>query len=150
MNLPLLKLCCFVAIVTGSLMLAGCSGGHAIVDVTGPEITQLIINPEQLARFVGGQVVITATVTDESGVKQVAARIVRQNDGQLLADVTLQRVASNRYEVTVAAPANTRNDGQSEVYQVTINATDQQGLETQFVGGTFTVPAPTGAPPPPP
>lgn len=147
------KLCCLVAIViavNSVLILSGCSGGHVLTDDSGPTVDALTINPEQLARFVGGQVVITATVRDESGVKKVTARIVRQNDGQLLADVTLQRVDSNRYEVTIAAPANARNDGQSEIYQVTINAIDEQNQGSQFVGGTFTVPAPTGAPPPPP
>lgn len=152
MNKPIDKVCCLVAffsVASSLLIFTGCGGGHAIIDGSGPEVTALTINPRQLARFVGGQVVITAIVSDASGVKKVTARVVRQNDGQLLAEVKLQRVAADRFEVTIAAPANTRDDGQDEVYTVTIIATDKAGQKTRMGDGTFTVLAPGGPPPPP-
>jgi hypothetical protein len=134
----------------GSLLsLVGCDGGRAFVDNSGPNVKNPTIDPTLLARFVGGQVVISAVVTDESGVKRVTAQVVRQSDGQFIADVSLQRVGSNRYEVTIVAPANTRTDGQSEVYKVTLFAVDKGGQKTKKADGTFEVPAPPAAPPPP-
>ncbi len=139
----------FLIVGNALLALAGCDGGRAFVDNSGPNVKNPTVDPAQLARFVGGQVVISAVVTDESGVKKVTAQVVRQSDGQLIADVMLQRVGSNRYEVTIAAPANTRTDGQSEVYTVTLFATDKNGRKTKKTDGTFEVPAPPAAPPPP-
>jgi hypothetical protein len=136
------------AMVAGGL-LPGCSGGRVFVNLRGSDIKVLTLNPPQLARFVGGQVVITALLRDGSGIKKVTATVVRQSDGQLLADVTLQRVAPNRYEVTIVAPANMRDDGRSEVYQVTVVATAQQGHTGKMADGTFEVPAPPAPPPPP-
>jgi len=152
MNKHLHKICCVVASLTtisSLLTLAGCDGGRAFVDSSGPNVKNPTIDPTLLARFVGGQVVISATVTDESGVKKVTAQVVRQSDGQLLADEALQRVGANRYEVTIVAPANIRDDGQSEVYTVTIFAVDKRGNKQKKADGTFEVPAPPAAPPPP-
>ncbi len=146
----ILCLLAFVMVGSGLLALAGCGGGtEIVVDNSGPNVKNPTIDPSVLSRFVGGQVIISAVVTDESGVKKVTAQVVRQSDGQVVADVTMQRVGNNRYEVTIAAPANTRSDGQSEVYQVTIFATDKNGRRTRKADGTFEVPAPPGAPPPP-
>jgi hypothetical protein len=130
------------------LIIAGCSGGRAIVvDNSGPNVKNPTVNPALLSRFVGGQVVISATVTDDSGVKKVTAQVVRQSDGQVIADVTMQRVGANQFEVTITAPANTRDDGQNEVYNVTVFAVDARGQKTKKTDGTFTVPAPPPAPP---
>lgn len=133
----------------GLLTLAGCDGGRSFVDNSGPNVKNPTIDPTLLARFVGGQVVISAVVTDESKVKKVTAQVVRQSDGQLVADVALQRVGANRYEATIAAPANTRTDGRSEVYQVTLFAVDKGGNKTKKADGTFEVPAPPSPPGPP-
>jgi hypothetical protein len=145
---------CFLTIfaVAESLLLAlaGCGGGTGVVvDSSGPNVKNPTVNPALLSRFVGGQVVIRAVVTDDSGVKKVTAQVVRQSDGQVIADVTMQRVGANQFEVTITAPANTRDDGQSEVYRVTIFATDKQRQKTTMADGTFEVPAPPIPPMPP-
>jgi hypothetical protein len=136
----------FLATVSGLLTLTGCGGGRAFVDSQGPKVQNPQANPALLARFVGGLVVISAKVSDESGVKKVTARIVRQSDGQQVSEVTLQRAGGGRYEATIPAPPNTRNDGQSEVYNITIFATDKQGNKSKKADGTFEVPAPSPAP----
>lgn len=67
----------------------------------------------------------------------------------------LQEQNIDLFQATIRAPANTRSDGQSETYSVTIEAT-ASGLTSQAAAGMFTVPPPSGPPgtpeeiPPPP
>lgn len=135
-------------------LLTGCGGGKNIVTGGGgspPVIKSSSANPVKLARFAGGQVAISTQVKAASGVANVTARIVQQQSGQTLMDVPLQQQGKSKiFQATINAPANTRNDGQSETYTVTIIAADNGGQQTianNIV--TFEVPAPPAAPGPP-
>lgn len=93
---------------------------------------------------------VRATVVALSGgVDTVTAGPVRQRDGQALPVVSLQRQGtSETFQGSIMAPANTRNDGQSETYTVSVVAGNTAG-QTQRTAGTFDVPPPPTAPEPP-
>ncbi len=137
------------AVVSCITCATGCGGGRVTFaenPVRPPNVKNLSVAPTKLARFLGGQVTVSAQVKGASKVDSVTARIVRQQDGQALPDAPLQRlVGTNTYQATVAAPANTRSDGQSETYAVTIVAVSG-GVMEQKSAGTFEVPAPPAAP----
>ncbi len=112
-----------------------------------PVITVHSLAPSPSPRFDCTYVVVIAEVTTVSVVGNVTARIVRQQDGQHLPDMALQRIGTtNIYHGVIVPPPNTRSDGQSETYAVTVVATDTGGRQSEKVAGNFAVPAPSSAP----
>jgi len=94
-------------------------------------------------RFTGGDVTISADVTDPSGVRWVKA-IVGEPDGSKV-EVTLSLPSGSTYQGLYNAPPNARNDGQAiGPYTVHVRAEDNAGNPTPEPGvavGEFTVPA---------
>ncbi len=127
-------------------MVAGCGGGGPS-DTTPPTISDVQVSPTQL-RFTGGEVTVSAKVSDPSGVAEVWAE-VQKPDG------TKERVAMSLagevYRVAITVAANTRSDGQGQTYRVWVRGKDRRGNETpppgEPTGGVaFTVPAPMKPP----
>lgn len=124
--------------------MTGCGGGGPAPDTNPPTISDVQVNPTQLPRFTGGEVTVSAQVTDSSGVAEVWAQVEKP-------DGTKERVTMNLagsvYQGTITVAANTRNDGQAQTYRVWVRARDGKGNETpepgEPTGGvSFTVPAP--------
>ena len=141
------------AVISCITCTVGCGGGRVTFTenpVRPPAIKNLSVAPTKLARFLGGQVTVSAQVKSGAKVDSVTAHVVRQLDGQTLTDEPLQRQGgTSNYLATVNAPANTRSDGQSEMYVVTIVAV-AGGRTDQKSAGAFEVPAPSAAPGLPP
>jgi hypothetical protein len=91
-------------------------------------------------RFPGGDVTLTATVADPSGVAWVQATVTGPD--RATETVTLTDEGNGNYRGTYSASANTRNDGAAESYAVRLRARDGKGNETSSPGveaGAFQV-----------
>jgi len=130
---------CFLALGLGG----ACGGGK---DTAPPLISQARVEPSLLG-FPGGEVSISAQVTDDSGVAAVWARVTRP-DGTYT-DIDLSNTTGSRYEGKFTAPANVRHDEQAEEYAVALFARDALGNETPEPGVSrlvVRVSAPKGPP----
>jgi hypothetical protein len=107
----------------------GCGGGGG-ADRTAPEISNPQVSPTKL-RFVGGEVTISAVVSDPSGVERVWA-VVQKPDGTSM-EVSLSP-GGDSYRGMVRVGSNTRDDGKSLVYRVWLRARDRNGNETPQPG----------------
>lgn len=121
----------------------GCGGGGGAPDTNPPTIVNVQVEPTKLTRFTGGEVTISAQVSDPSGVAIVWAEVQKPNGA--MEKVTMS-LTGNVYQGTIKAGANTRNDGQDETYKVWVRAKDAKGNETPEPGEppggiSFTVPA---------
>jgi len=117
-------------------------------DTNPPTIRDVRVEPTKLTRFTGGEVKISAQVSDPSGVAGVWAE-VKKPDGTMV-KVTMN-LAGEVYQGTIMAGANTRNDGVDETYKVWVRAKDAKGNETPEPGEPsdgkeFAVPAPMKPP----
>jgi hypothetical protein len=98
-------------------------------------------------------VVITATVTDASGVEWVEATVTGPNRATV--PVRLTSEGNNLYRGTFPAPANPHSDGKADVYTVHLRARDKAKTpnETPSPGekaDDFQVNAPESPPEKPP
>jgi len=90
-----------------------------------PEISNPQVSPTKL-RFVGGEVTISAVVSDPSGVERVWA-VVQKPDGTSM-EVSLSPAGGDSYRGTVQVGSNTRDDGKSLIYRVWLRARDRNLL----------------------
>ena len=136
-------------------MLIGCGGGGLFSceekDKTSPEISGIQVEPKSF-RFTGGEVTVSALVSDQSGVDRVWAVVQRPDNTTI--EVPLSLVGSDRYEGKFNAENNTRDDGQPLTYRVWLRARDKKGNETPQPGVpteglTVEVTAPLNPPPKP-
>jgi hypothetical protein len=107
--------------------LEGCDGGGPGPDNIPPTISNAAVAPPQL-RFPGGDVTLTATVADPSGVAWVQATVTGPD--RATETVTLTDEGNGNYRGTYSASANTRSDGTAESYAVRLRARDGKGNET--------------------
>ena len=150
-----------VLIIGLAVVLLGCGGGGgqpvppsqpSPSDTNPPTIRDVRVEPMKLTRFTGGEVKISARVSDPSGVAEVWAE-VKKPDGTMV-KVTMN-LAGEVYQGAIMASANIRSDGKDETYLVWVRAKDGKGNETPkpgepSVGISFTVPAPLNPPEKPP
>ncbi len=109
-------------------VLDGCVGGRG--ETAPPTISDVQVSPTQL-RFVGGEVTVSAKVSDPSGVTEVWAE-VQKPDGTK--EQVAMSLAGEVYRGTIRATANTRSDGQEQVYRVWVRGKDGRGNETPTPG----------------
>jgi len=138
------------ALVGSVLLIIGCGGGGG-GDSTPPNLTDVQVNPRRLS-FQGGNVKISAVVSDASGIDRVWA-VVQRPDGWRK-EVRLSPSGDARYEGEFQVESNLRIDGQSLVYYVWVRARDGKGNETPqpgvpMEGLTVEVTAPLNPPPKP-
>ena len=100
--------------LTEMVVMNGCYEG-VVADRTPPEISNYQVSPTEL-RFVGGEVTISAVVSDPSGVERVWV-VVQKPDGTSM-EVFLSPAGGDGYRGTIQVGSNTRDDGQSLVYRV--------------------------------
>lgn len=119
-------------------MLGGCGGPSPDTtpptispDTTPPTISEVRVSPGSL-RFSGGQVTISARVSDPSGVGEVWAEVEKPNGEKR--KVGMRLGSNDVYEGTFGADPNLRNDGQGERYRVWVRAKDGKGNETPLPG----------------
>lgn len=140
-----------VAVVSVGFIIWLCGCPPPPTDTIPPTITDVQVNPTNL-RFTGGEVTISAQVSDSSGVAEVWAEVQKPNqkpNGEM--EKVTMSLTGNVYQGTIKAGANTRNDGQGETYKVWVRAKDAKGNETPKPGEppggiSFTVPAPVTPP----
>lgn len=131
-----------------SLFGAGCPSRPSLApDTESPKVVGISFDPSSL-KFVGGEVTITAQVSDNKGVKRVWGE-VEKPDGTK--DTLQEKVydppqESVTYQATYDFPANTGN--KDVVYTIRIKAADGAGNEREEKE-TLVVPAPEGPPEPP-
>ncbi len=123
-------------------LIAGCGGGGGTPTNQPPEVTDLEVEPPQVA-FVGGNVTITAQATDDNAVATVTAKVTGAG-GTATVNLTL---SGGQYGGTYAAEQNLETE--DSVYTVTVTATDNQDLESTEVTAQFAVRG-LSAPPGPP
>ncbi len=105
-------------------------GGGAPLDTTPPSISDVQVAPSQL-RFAGGEVTISAQVSDPSGVAEVWAEVQKPNGTKEQVEMSsVGGVYQGRYQIGM----NTSNDGREQAYRVWIRARDRQGNETPSPG----------------
>jgi hypothetical protein len=100
-------------------------------DKTPPQISNPQVNPTKL-RFWGGEVTVSAVVSDTSGVESVWAVVKKPDNTEM--EVSLSLVGGDSYEGKFNVGSNTRDDGQSLVYRVWLRARDRKGNETPQPG----------------
>ncbi len=125
------------------LVAVGCGGGGG--DTTPPEISDVEVNPSSL-RFGGGEVAISARVSDPSGIEGVWAE-VRKPDGTT--EQVGMSLSGGVYRGIFRAGANTRSDERAEEYRLRVRARDGRGNEGLSAEVVFTVQAPSQPPRPP-
>jgi len=118
------------AMVGLALFVIGCGGGGG-GDNTPPNVTNVQVNPQRLS-FRGGNVKISAVVSDASGIDRVWA-VVQRPDGWRK-EVRLSPSGDARYEGEFQVESNLRTDGQPLVYRVWLRARDGRGNETPQPG----------------
>jgi len=136
-----------ISLLMAAMISGGCGGGGAVQqDQDPPTLNNLALTPGAL-RFPGGEVTITATVADPSGVEGVRATVTRPD--QSSETVNLGDAGGGNYSGTFTAPANTRSNGVAASYPVNLRARDKAGNETPLPGlaaGAFRVNAPSAPP----
>lgn len=141
--------------IFASLVLCGCGGGGGTPppapqpDTAGPLIENASISVPPELRFTGGDITISAVVSDGSGVKSVQALIRRRSDGATWVVVMNVPFRGSTYSCVFSAPGNSSNDGTAMNYDVSIVARDQLDNLANMAIGSFAVPAPGGSPNPP-
>jgi hypothetical protein len=118
------------------VLLLGCGGGGGggvggvPSDTTPPSISDVQVTPSQF-RFAGGEVTISAQVSDPSGIAEVWAE-VQKPDGtrERVGMSSVGGVYQGRYQIG----ANTSTNGQPQVYRVWVRARDGRGNETPSPG----------------
>lgn len=120
-------------------------------DSAPPLIKNVTVKPDQLS-FRGGQVKISATVKDPSGVKSVKAMVTKPDGSR--DSVVMKPAEANTYAGTYIVPPNIRSDGKAVIYIIRVKASDKQNNETQdpgvpYDGVKLQVSGPDPAPSPP-
>jgi hypothetical protein len=118
------------------VLLLGCGGGGGggvggvPSDTTPPSISDVQVTPSQF-RFAGGEVTISAQVSDPSGIAEVWAE-VQKPDGtrERVGMSSVGGVYQGRYQIG----ANASTNGQPQVYRVWVRARDGRGNETPSPG----------------
>ncbi|MBI3944979.1 MAG: Ig-like domain repeat protein [Armatimonadetes bacterium] len=105
-------------------------------DTEAPVVAGTAVNPAVL-RFPGGDVTITANVTDPGGVASVTAEVTRADGGQ--ESVAMTNTTGATYSGTWRAPANTRSDDQALVHSVRVRGQDAAGNTSTGDAVTVTV-----------
>ncbi len=110
------------------------SGG---TDTVGPQVTGAAVSKASLD-FLGGTVVISAVVTDTSGVQSVTATVKQGQSTVAQVPMSLRTGSAATYQGTFSAPYN---GSESDVsYGVTVLATDTLGNPTSGIAaGTILV-----------
>ncbi|NLJ36506.1 MAG: hypothetical protein GX358_09815 [candidate division WS1 bacterium] len=134
-----------LALLVLTVYVAGCGGGgggETPLPNEPPKIIETAVSPSELG-FIGGDVTITATVTDDKKVARVRARITGP-EGTDTVDMTL---TDGQWLAIYSVPANT---GFSTVsYTVTITAVDAEDAVSEPASRGITVIG-VATPPPPP
>jgi len=135
-----------LAAAVAALGAAGCGGGGAR-DLAGPAIANPAAQPAAL-RFMGGQVWLSADISDSGGIARAWAEIGKPD--QTTQDVELVRGSGGSYAAVWTAPENASETGAAVTYTVRIQARDKAGNATASDSITLTVQPPTAPPPGPP
>jgi len=125
----------------------GNGGGVQPGDTQGPTIANAQATLPAGFRWTGGDVTVSADVTDPSGLKSVTATVMRQKTSAA-SQVALAAGTGTAYAGTYAAAANVNNDGVAESYSVTVTATDNAD-NVSTATTAFQVPAATAPQNPP-
>ncbi len=134
--------------------LAGCGGGgggggsSSGVDTTKPTVSVGAITLPSPFTYEGGNVTVSASASDASGITEVKIVVTKLSDGTKTT-IRLSPTSGSGFSGVFPAPRNIRSDGKAETYSVVITATDTAGNTTTTAAVTFDVP-PLEAPPPPP
>lgn len=135
-----------ILVMVAAATLTGCGGGGGgQSDPLPPTISSAQAQVPIGFSFVGGNVTITADVTDNLLVGEV--KVIVQPPSGAQTTLTMALSAGSTYAADYVAPANLRADGAAEVYSVSIRATDAVGNGAVYGPITFSVPA--ASPPPP-
>jgi len=117
-------------------------------DTEPPKIVNPMITLPDNWRFTRGNVIISAEVTDSSGIHSVKAIVTRTSDRKVFPDMPMTLTSGTKYSGVFACPGNPNADGQAMEYSVIIVAKDTSGNEGKASAGSFEVPAATEPPPP--
>lgn len=124
----------------------GGGGGGTSVDTRGPAVSNVSVTPASLT-FNGGQINISATVSDTTGVQSVVAVIAKSGSTPVEVPMT---ASGTTYTASYSIPANTSTTGQTNVYSVTVRATDTLNYSSTMAAGSVQVAAPDEETVPPP
>lgn len=93
-----------------------------------PQIAKPTLNLTTL-RFPGGELTVSAEVTDDKGLTRVWAVVTKPDQGT--EEIALARTSGSTFAGNWTAPANTRTDGQSQMYSIRIYAKDTANQQSQ-------------------
>jgi hypothetical protein len=130
-----------LGIILSISVFAGCGGGGPPPVDNPPAVSGASVAPAEL-RYTGGQVSITATVTDDRGVGSVVAAVT--GPGGTPATVAMS-LTSGRYEGAYDAAGNATIADQA--YTVRVTANDNAGQSASSAALSFKVKS-AYAPPP--
>ena len=152
-RLPRGRTTIFLILCLLPLFLASCGGGGGEApDVTPPSISSVSITP-QLLDHNGGAVQVTAQVSDNHAAPSalaVTAALIPAAGGEPVAGPTPMSIAlSGKFTAAFAAPSNNSFAGTDDDYFARIAAADSSANPSSANGGTLTVHAMEGPPPPP-
>lgn len=133
------KLFCTALIILA--VTAGCGGGGG-GDSTPPTIANATATLPVDFSFDGGDVSITASVSDSGGVNEVHAVVTRPDGSNDPSPVTMTLNSEGLFAATYTATINTREDGEPETYTIVVSATDNAGNLGNSTAFQFQVPAP--------
>ncbi len=130
------------AMVLASCALAGCGGGGSSpggsgppvvvdVDTRAPAITGLVADPSWV-QFTGGEVRISANVTDDKSPVGAVWAMVRRRDTGISVRVNLANTAGSTYAAEWTAAANLNVDSPRDIeYSIVIYAKDAAEVPNQ-------------------
>ncbi|MCE5324381.1 hypothetical protein LLG46_13860 [bacterium] len=130
----------------GIVLVSGCGGGgggSSKEDTAAPVITNVNADTSSLT-FKGGNVTITANVTDDSTIASVIAVTSKKTSGELVSQEPMTLSSGSTYRAVVTAPANTTSSALT--CTVVVYASDSLGYQSH-TQTSFNVPVAGDSPP---
>jgi len=128
-----------------ALSCAGCGGGgEPAGDATPPTITAVRADVPIGFNFTGGNVAVSASVTDNVAVASVRTRVFK--DGTELSPLGLTLKSGSTYGGVYAVPGNAT--AKAQTYSVRVWAQDTSGKTAESSSVSFSVPPAGGEIPP--
>ena len=116
-----------------------------VVAVHGPEILQVLVDPLQLP-YGGGQITVTAPVTDPVGLKTVQTLIFHPDGTFTEIPMVLASGTNDTYRAVYTAPKNSNPTYGTQTYEARVRAVDNAGRVTLSAEVAFTVLGPRTPP----